>query len=64
MSDTNWYDYEIYIKKNYIIETYFDDEEEIKCKKKGCKNKITKDTFKFVSSKEKVRPLCEDCTKV
>jgi len=61
MSDTNWYDYEIYIKKNYIIETYFDDEEEIKCKKKGCNNKITKDTFKFVISKEKVRPLCEEC---
>lgn len=63
MSDTNWNEYVDKIKKNKIIETFFEDEEEMKCKKKGCKIKINKNNFYCVTTKEKkdLKPYCKGC---
>jgi hypothetical protein len=61
MSDTNWDEYIDKIKKKYIIDSYFEDEEEMKCKKKGCKIKINKTNFVCVTVKEQPKPYCKTC---
>ena len=65
MSDTNWDEYVDKIKNNTILETYFDEDEEIKCKKKGCKIKINKTNFHYFETKKKdLKPCCKECTLV
>ena len=66
MSDTHWKDYVKKKQNNKILETHFvDEEEEIKCKKTGCKIKINKNNFHcyVVPNKEKedVKPYCKKC---
>jgi hypothetical protein len=68
MNDTDWDDYEDELRRNNIIENYFDDESEINCKSKyKCKNKINKDAFDIISCKVKgvikLKPVCFECIK-
>ena len=61
MKETNWNDYEIELKKNYLINTDFEDEDEIKCNGNSqCKNIINKDNF-YIVQRKKMRAGCEDC---
>ena len=63
LGDMNKSEYELIIYKKYCIDTYFDEnEDEIECKKRGCKNKIVKDEFicEFNKNKDKLKPICFD----
>ena len=64
MSDTNWNEYETQLKRKDIIENYFDDETtEIKCKSKlKCGNKVNESTFEILQTKNKVKPICIECS--
>jgi 5-methylcytosine-specific restriction endonuclease McrA len=64
MKHTNWSDYEDNKIKEYIIDIYFDDEDnEIKCKKKNCKNKININNFSYYNSTKtkNIKPCCSIC---
>jgi hypothetical protein len=65
MGANNWDDW-VYNKMcKEIIDDFFDESvEEIKCKIKNCKQKITSDNFRpwiFPTSKTKPKPICSDC---
>jgi len=63
LGDMNKSEYELIIYKKYCIDTYFkDDENEIECKKRSCKNKITKENFicEFNKNKDRLKPICFD----
>jgi hypothetical protein len=65
MKHNNWSDYIDKKIKEYIIDNSFDndDEIEIKCKKKNCKNKISIENFKYYSSTKtnNIKPCCNTC---
>jgi hypothetical protein len=45
-----------------IIENYFDDSTENKCKSKfKCGNKIIKTSFEILICKKKAKPICLEC---
>lgn len=62
MKDINWDEYEYELMKQYIIENYFDDSTENKCKSKfKCGNKVIKTSFWILISKKKAKPICLEC---
>jgi len=66
MSSTNWDEYNDMEKKKHLIEMLFDENEnEIKCKRKGCPNKISKETLlyyeKIINGKNKITACCKTC---
>ena len=62
MKDINWDIYEDDLMRQDIIENYFDDTTESKCKSKfKCGNKVTIDTFDILISKRKSKPICLGC---
>lgn len=67
MSDKDWDLYEKEIKKQTIIDDYFEESKEIYCMSKtNCKNIINNDTFSIWSYKtkkgvNKLKPICDKC---
>lgn len=62
MKDINWDEYEDELMKQDIIEKYFDDRTENKCKSKfKCDNKVIKTSFEILISKKKAKPICLEC---
>jgi len=62
MKETNWDDYENKLKRQYLIENDFEDEDEIKCNGTSkCLNKIQKVNFYIVERKKSTRAGCEAC---
>ena len=63
MSGKNWQDYEDELIKKILIDLHFDHDESIKCRKTGCKNKLTKDDFHYIiDAKNKPRVMCQKCS--
>jgi hypothetical protein len=62
MKDINWDVYDDDLMRKDIIENYFDDTTESKCKSKfKCGNNVTIDTFDILISKGKSKLICLEC---
>ena len=63
MKDNNWLDYEENKIKKYMNDNYFDNDTEIKCKKKNCNNKITINNFRYYKTPKTstIKPCCNTC---
>ena len=65
MKEKNWLEWEEKKKRDQIIETYYEDDNdcdlEVKCKKPGCKVYLTKDQFFVHISHNKLKPYCKKC---
>ena len=61
MKETNWNIYEDELKRDHLIQSYFEDEDEINCTANSkCKNIISKNNFYMVQRK-KLKAGCETC---
>ena len=62
MKDNNWSNYKENKIKKYMTDNYFDNNTEIKCGKKNCKNKINITNFKYYETKKNINPCCSSCS--